>query len=97
MGSPQNPNCGGLTVAQLQSLNLSTMNLSAFTNEITPQNIDTSQATSEANAAGGQSSTSNTAQASISLHATHPAANGANAAAPTTQTPCFYGVGQCAP
>jgi|GEM_PF-6484222 len=96
MGSPQNPNCGGLTVAQLQSLNLSTMNLSAFTNEIAPQPISTSQAAAQANAAGVQSGTANSTPSALSLHASRPGVHGTPAATTANDPPCFYGVGQCA-
>ena len=55
MGSPQNPNCGGRTVAQFQSINMSTMNLSGFQSEISPYGVDNSQATSQALGAGASS------------------------------------------
>ena len=35
-GGPQNPDCGGFTVTQLQSLDFSRMNLSEFYAEIAP-------------------------------------------------------------
>ena len=101
MGSPQNPNCGGLTVAQFQSINLSTMNLSAFQGEISPYGVDNSQATAQANAAGAASAqpANSGSAAALVNHMKRPTAagnaqGGVNA---TNAQPCFFGAGNCGP
>ena len=96
MGTPENPNCGGLTTAQFQSVNLSTMNLSAFQNEISPYGVDTSQATAQAVAAGAQSSdSSNTTARTKSMSAKVGSMNKAANSDSTGEPACFYGAGKC--
>lgn len=96
MGTSENPNCGGLTIAQFQGINLSTMNLSAFQNEISPYGVDASQATAQAIAAGAQSSgTSTTAATAKSMSVKASSMNKAANSDPASEPPCFYGAGKC--
>ncbi len=98
MGTPQNPNCGGLTVAQFQSINLSTMNLSAFQSEISPYGVDNSQATTQANATGASSAQPASGPAAgIKLQAKAGATVKAQGGTSTGGQPCFFGAGKCEP
>jgi hypothetical protein len=98
MGTPENPNCGGLTISQFQGINISTMHLSAFQNEISPYGVDASQATTQAINAGAQSSgTSAAGAAAKSISAKARSTNKAANSDPASEPPCFYGVGKCGP
>jgi len=98
MGTPQNPNCGGLTVAQFQSINLSTMNLSAFQSEISPYGVDNSQAAAQANATGASSAQPASGPAAvIKLQAKAGTTVKAQGGTSTGEQPCFFGAGKCGP